>query len=74
MCSMSSVLILHSSLNFISPNLGKFSYALALTEVQRLYRYHVVLVRWRVACRSRMYWRIYYSEFWEVKGSCAAVE
>jgi hypothetical protein len=54
-CGMVFVLIQHRSLNFIPPNLGKFSYALALTEAQRLYRYHVVLVRWRVACRSRMH-------------------
>lgn len=67
-------LILRGSPNFISPNLGKFSYALALTEVQRLYRYHVVLMCWRVACRSRMHWGIYYSEFREVKGSCWVTE
>ena len=72
-CVVVFALTLHGLLNFISPNFGKFGYALPLTEVQCLYGYHVVLVRWRVTCCSGMHWRIHCSEFWKVKVGCASV-
>lgn len=71
---MAFVLILHSSLNLISPNLRKFSYVLALAEGQRLHRHHVMLVRWRVARCGGMHRRIYYSEFREVKARRASLK